>query len=109
MHIIFAFPFQSFCKQKSHANLEGNSELRTPARAGARPTVSSAGSVVPPVQVPVLVALANGSRSHHCRHRTVDRQRQQPGRSVGVRYKQGTQVHCEAFGFQCFVFALAFS
>jgi hypothetical protein len=33
MHFILAFPFQSFCKQQSHASLEGNSALITP---GAR-------------------------------------------------------------------------
>jgi hypothetical protein len=36
MHIILAFPFQSFCKQQFHASLEGNSALRHPGRALAR-------------------------------------------------------------------------
>jgi hypothetical protein len=41
MHIILAFPFQSFCKQQSHASLEGNSALRTDASASARPAVQT--------------------------------------------------------------------
>jgi hypothetical protein len=36
MHIILAFPFQSFCKQQSHATLEENSSLRTTRARAAR-------------------------------------------------------------------------